>query len=190
MLPAKRLLMQHLQGTWCVELLGTSLAVRMERGWLGGLTELARPSGGGLAVSVRGLTPGQTRPFDFGSSPILRTLADGRDILTVGQKSGIAWALDPDRRGRVLWQLRVGKGSAGGGGVQFGPAAADESAYFATADAFAGRDAGGLTAVGLSTGELRWSTRPPCPQEGPCSPARPAADQGRPLRRQDVGFSS
>ena len=112
--------------------------------------------------------------FDFGSNPILRTLADGRDILTVGQKSGIAWALDPDRQGRVLWQLRVGKGSAGGG-VQFGPAADGDSAYFATADAFAGRDGGGLTAVRLATGEQRWSTRPPCPEDGPCSPAQPAA---------------
>ena len=112
--------------------------------------------------------------FDFGSNPILRTLADGRDILTVGQKSGIAWALDPDREGRVLWQSRVGKGSAGGG-VQFGPAADDDSAYFATADAFAGGDAGGLTAVRLATGEQRWSTRPPCPEGRPCAPAQPAA---------------
>ena len=112
--------------------------------------------------------------YDFGSNPILRTLADGRDILTVGQKSGIAWGLDPDRQGRVLWQLRVGKGSAQGG-VQFGPAADYDSAYFATADAFAGRDAGGLTAVRLATGEQRWSTRPPCPEDGPCTPAQPAA---------------
>ena len=112
--------------------------------------------------------------YDFGSSPILRTLADGRDILTVGQKSGIAWGLDPDRQGGVLWQLRVGKGSEQGG-VQFGPAADNDSAYFATADAFAGRDAGGLTAVRLATGEQRWSTPPPCPEEGRCSPAQPAA---------------
>ena len=112
--------------------------------------------------------------FDFGSNPILRTLADGRDILTVGQKSGIAWALDPDRQGRVLWQLRVGKGSEQGG-VQFGPAADNDSAYFATADAFAGRDAGGLTAVRLATGEQRWSTQPPCPEDGRYTPAQPTA---------------
>ena len=97
--------------------------------------------------------------------------------MTVGQKSGIAWVLDPDRQGCVLWQSRVGKGSAGGG-VQFGPAADNDSAYFATADAFAGRDPGGLTAVRLATGEQRWSTRGAPPHvrtDGSCSPAQPAA---------------
>ena len=150
------------------------------RVWVRQLTEgdvwLVGCSGDPDAPNRSETCPEEVGPdFDFGSSPILRTLADGRDILTVGQKSGIAWALDPDRQGRVLWQLRVGKGSAGGGGVQFGPAADEESGYFATADAFAGRDAGGLTAIRLSTGEQRWSTRPPCPEEGPCSPAQPAA---------------
>jgi len=113
--------------------------------------------------------------FDFGSSPILLTLANGKELITAGQKSGIAWALDPDQQGKILWQLRVGKGSAGGGGVQFGPATDNESAYFATADAFAGLDAGGLTAIQLETGEQRWSVKPPCPKVRECSPAQPAA---------------
>src|SRR5438094_2078258 len=44
--------------------------------------------------------------FDFGAPPILKTLSDGRDVLLLAQKSGVVYALDPDRRGRLLWQNR------------------------------------------------------------------------------------
>ena len=39
----------------------------------------------------------------------------GRDLLVIGQKSGVVWALDPDAKGKLVWQRRVGKGSALGG---------------------------------------------------------------------------
>lgn len=112
--------------------------------------------------------------FDFASNPILRKLPNGKEILTAGSKSGIAWGFDPDRQGTILWQQRVGKGSAGGG-VQFGPASDERYAFYATADQFAGKDAGGLTAVRLDTGEAVWSTRPTCLPDVPCQPAQPAA---------------
>jgi polyvinyl alcohol dehydrogenase (cytochrome) len=112
--------------------------------------------------------------FDFGSNPILRRMPTGKDILIAGQKSGIAWAFDPDKRGEIVWQQRVGRGSATGG-VQFGPAADDEHGYFATSDQFLNREAGGLTAVKLATGEKVWSTRPACPATGNCLPAQSAA---------------
>lgn len=112
--------------------------------------------------------------FDFGSNPILRRLPNGKEILTAGQKSGVAWGFDPDKQGAIVWQQRVGKGSASGG-VQFGPAADDRYAYFATADQFAGLEAGGLTAVKLESGEKVWSTRPTCPAGVTCQPAQPAA---------------
>ena len=47
--------------------------------------------------------------YDFGSSALLLHLANGKDILTAGQKSGVVYALDPDQKGN-LWQTRVGKG--------------------------------------------------------------------------------
>jgi polyvinyl alcohol dehydrogenase (cytochrome) len=59
--------------------------------------------------------------FDFGSSPILVRAPDGRELLLAGQKSGIVWALDPARRGEVVWQTRVGVGGLNGG-VQWGMA--------------------------------------------------------------------
>jgi polyvinyl alcohol dehydrogenase (cytochrome) len=45
--------------------------------------------------------------FDFGTSPILVTFSDGKRMLVAGQKSGIVHAIDPDRDGKVLWQVRV-----------------------------------------------------------------------------------
>jgi polyvinyl alcohol dehydrogenase (cytochrome) len=57
--------------------------------------------------------------FDLGASANLVTLADGRRLLTIGQKSGIVWALDPDDGGRLVWQTRVGNGGPLGG-VQWG----------------------------------------------------------------------
>ena len=32
---------------------------------------------------------------DFGASPVLVSLAGGKDILLAGQKSGVVWAVDP-----------------------------------------------------------------------------------------------
>ena len=27
-----------------------------------------------------------------------------RDLIVIGQKSGVLWALDPDSKGKILWQ--------------------------------------------------------------------------------------
>src|SRR5262249_34762176 len=53
--------------------------------------------------------------YDFGSSPILVDLGNGRRALVAGQKSGIVHAVDPDREGKILWQVRGGGGGGGGG---------------------------------------------------------------------------
>jgi polyvinyl alcohol dehydrogenase (cytochrome) len=98
--------------------------------------------------------------FDFGNSPMLRTLPNGRSIITLGQKSGVAWGLDPDREGAVVWQKRLGQGSALGG-MEWGSAADDQFAYFPIADTTHGPAvAGGLYALRLGTGEEVWRWRP------------------------------
>jgi len=99
--------------------------------------------------------------FDFGTSPVLRTLPNGKQIIVAGQKSGVVWGLDPDNKGKVLWQTRVGKGSALGG-VEWGHAADDKQVYAAVSDRFNGK-AGtpGLYALDLATGELKWSAPAP-----------------------------
>ena len=58
---------------------------------------------------------------DFASGTILTTLASGRDLLLAGQKNGMVYALDPERRGEILWQTKVGRGGVQGG-VHFGMA--------------------------------------------------------------------
>src|SRR6516165_3467125 len=59
---------------------------------------------------------------DFGASPILYTLPDGRQVILAGQKSGAVYALDPDNKGKTMWSMQVGAGSALGG-VEWGLAA-------------------------------------------------------------------
>src|SRR5271168_1224503 len=61
--------------------------------------------------------------MDIGNAPILRTLPDGRTLVVVGQKDGHAWALDPDRKGAIVWQRQLGPGiDNGGGGMMWGSA--------------------------------------------------------------------
>ncbi len=45
--------------------------------------------------------------FDFGASPILRTLPNGKRLLIAGQKSGMIWAHDPDQKGAVVWKTQI-----------------------------------------------------------------------------------
>lgn len=117
--------------------------------------------------------------FDFGSSPILRELPGGKRVLVCGQKSGVVWGLDPDQRGKILWQTRVGQGSALGG-IEWGPTADLENAYVAVSDVISPEGhQGGLHAVKLTTGEKIWATPPPelhcTPRAKGCNSAQSAA---------------
>lgn len=127
--------------------------------------------------------------YDFGSSAILAKLPDGRDVLLAGQKSGVVYALDPERKGAILWQTRVGKGGTNGG-VQWGMASDGSNVYAAVSD-LARKGAkgavqvglppdpskgGGLTALRISDGSKVWyAAPPPCGPVPGCSPAQPAA---------------
>ena len=133
--------------------------------------------------------------FDFGSSPILVSLPSGHRALIAGQKSGLVYALDPDDKGKILWQIRVGEGGVNGG-VQWGSAADENNAYVAVSDVTRTRHettingqkmvtrtldptkGGGLFALRLSTGEKIWQTLPTksaCQDRPNCSPAQSAA---------------
>ncbi len=100
--------------------------------------------------------------YDFGASPILHTLAGGRQILLVGQKSGVAFGLDPDRQGRMVWQTRLGAGSALGG-IQWGMADDGSALYAAVSDVAANPAAAkpGLSALDPATGKVLWTTPSP-----------------------------
>jgi polyvinyl alcohol dehydrogenase (cytochrome) len=133
--------------------------------------------------------PGASGPdFDFGSSAMLVG-----NMLIAGQKSGIVYALNPDKRGEIVWQTRVGKGSTNGG-VQWGMASDGQNVYAATSDVARSRrtatdiadlvafdldpkQGGGLTALHVANGEKAWfaAARPCDPPKAGCSPAQPAA---------------
>jgi polyvinyl alcohol dehydrogenase (cytochrome) len=87
--------------------------------------------------------------YDFGSSPILKTLPNGHRVLIAAQKSGMVWAHDPDRKGAVLWKAQIVEKLALGE-ITFGGAADDENAYF-------GVRSGGIVALKFSTGKRVWS---------------------------------
>ena len=125
--------------------------------------------------------------FDFGSSPILVTLSNGRRGLVAGQKSGIVHAIDPDKDGEVLWQVRIGKGGVHGG-IQWGSAADPSNVYVALSDVGIisipssigtetdPKQGGGMFALSLEKGERVWYAPPSgCGERKRCSPAQSAA---------------
>ena len=87
--------------------------------------------------------------FDFGASPMLRTLPDGRRVLLAGQKSGQVFAHDPDRQGALMWKALL-VDTAGAAEILFGGAADDQTAYF-------GLDNGALVALDPATGQQKWA---------------------------------
>jgi polyvinyl alcohol dehydrogenase (cytochrome) len=112
---------------------------------------------------------------DFGSPPVLAR-AGARDMIVVAQKSGVAFAMDPEKKGDIIWQYRAGQGSTLGG-IEWGAAADGERAYFAVSDILTPRP-GGLHAVDLATGTRAWFTAPPSPTCGSgagCNGAQSAA---------------
>jgi polyvinyl alcohol dehydrogenase (cytochrome) len=108
---------------------------------------------------------------DFSAAPALASV-DGRQLLDIPQKSGLAYAMDPDT-GKTVWQYRLGQGSGLGG--QWGAAVDGERAYFGVNDFLSGNP-GGMRAVRLATGEQIWSVGPPEPS---LCPAGAGGGRGR-----------
>ncbi len=94
--------------------------------------------------------------FDFSATPIL-TRAGNRDLIVIPQKSAIAYALDPDRHGAIVWERRFGKGSGLGG--QWGGAADGTHFYTGTND-FLADTQGGMSAIRLRDGAIAWQMPP------------------------------
>jgi polyvinyl alcohol dehydrogenase (cytochrome) len=108
--------------------------------------------------------------YDFGSSPMLLDLHNGKSVLIAGQKSGNVWAHDPDRKGAVVWKTAVfSKPPEAQGQIVWGGTADDAAAYF-------GLNSGGIVSLALENGERRW-----------LAPMQPA--QGR-KAGQDAAISS
>jgi polyvinyl alcohol dehydrogenase (cytochrome) len=139
------------------------------------------PAGAGNCPSPEG------PDFDFGGTgPNLFTVAtdrdhagdgrgekNGRDILGIGEKSGIYWALNPDD-GSVIWKTLVGPGSALGG-IEWGTATDGDRIYVPIANLFgipyalppsgAMVNSGSWAALDPATGKVLWQIATP----GKCS---------------------
>ena len=95
--------------------------------------------------------------YDFGgSSMILHTLADGRDILVAGSKGGFAMAFDLDKNGAVLWKTSLTEARVGAAGlIVFGGAADNQSVYYGL-----NQNGAVVAAVNLADGTRKWTTTP------------------------------
>ena len=103
-----------------------------------------------------GNCPEQAGPdYDFGSSVILRTLPNGKQVILAGQKSGVMYALDPDHQGKKIWEAKVGAGGALGG-IEWGFAADNETVFVPVADVSGVARKPGITAFKIATGEKLW----------------------------------
>jgi polyvinyl alcohol dehydrogenase (cytochrome) len=148
----------------------------------------------GCSTPQRANCPEANGPdHDFGQPPILVNLSASKRALVIGQKSGMVHAIDPDQKGKILWQTRAGEGS-GLGGSQWGSASDGKNVYVAISDIGIGfaldpkspqgyrltldpKKGGGLHALDLSSGKMVWSAKAaPCAEgKTDCSPAQSAA---------------
>jgi len=127
--------------------------------------------------------------FDIGASVIISKTASGRELLLVGQKSGLVYAMDPDQKGKILWQQRVGRGGTMGG-VHWGMTTDGERLYVGVSDLFTnnpykkGDAHPGLHALNPLNGKFLWRTHleNTCPKESKffCDPGISAAVSSSP----------
>ena len=147
----------------------------------------------GCGIPIPGNCPEvHGRDSDFGQPPILVSLG-GKRALVIAQKSGMVHALDPDQKGRILWQTQLGEGGVLGGS-QWGSASDGQNVYVAVSDlglsvgvdpksprgyrlVLDPKKGGGLHALDLRTGKIVWSApAAPCADaRTDCSPAQSAA---------------
>ncbi|HQR04644.1 MAG: PQQ-binding-like beta-propeller repeat protein [Proteobacteria bacterium] len=103
--------------------------------------------------------------FGYGSPPLLATASNGRQYVIAGQKYGVVYALDPDRKGRIVWHNKV---SYGGdvGGVMYGMASAGDEIVvpIGDVDARPGMNPGAVVKLNLVDGKELWRTPAPAPE--------------------------
>ena len=137
-------------------------------------TQQVLPDDAWIPACAAGAAPAGNCPenigpdYDFGASPILKTIAGGRRLLISVAKSGVAWAMDPDRGGAVVWKTPPPKTPPGPEGEMVWGGAADDRHLYV------GLTSGGVAAYRLATGEPAWTT--------PLAPADAHAPR-RPERR-------
>jgi polyvinyl alcohol dehydrogenase (cytochrome) len=123
--------------------------------------------------------------FGFGAGVVLAKGSDGRERVMAGQKSGWAFAVDPDT-GKLDWKRRVGSGGISAG-IYFGMAAAGGHLFVPVTDRPDGQTydypaSPGLHALDIETGEFVWRTAAPdiCAGRPLCIPGHGGAISATP----------
>lgn len=109
--------------------------------------------------------------YDFSATPVLATVGN-RELLVLPQKSGIAYALDPAKKGELVWKTTFGKPSGLGG--QWG-GAVDGTNFYTGTNGFQSTP-GGFTALRLTDGTIAWQMPPQPPL---CGPAKQGCNAGQ-----------
>jgi polyvinyl alcohol dehydrogenase (cytochrome) len=117
--------------------------------------------------------------MDIGAPPLLISLDSGKDILVIGQKNGVVHGLDPENKGAIVWQRKIGLGGYAGG-IHWGMATDGKTVYAPNADTdFIGRfdteRFPGMFALDAQTGKQLWYTRA---HEDCRDDQKPACDAG------------
>lgn len=160
-------------------------AIDLDDGTINWVFQATRNDAWNVACEVKANTgcPKERGPdYDFGAATILTTDSMGRDTVLAGQKSGMAWALNPDT-GRVLWNRRV---SFGGlvGGIHFGMATSGDALFVPITDELRSvfhpktEKKPGVYALDIKTGDYLWSWRAEtgvCGGKPNCGPGNGAA---------------
>ncbi len=139
------------------------LAVDLDTGEIVWSAQLTANDAWNGACSRRGPNcPEEDGPdYDIGASPILSRDENGREIVLVGQKSGMVYALDPANNGAVLWEQRAGSGGTMGG-IHYGMSNNGEKLFVGISDLptnnpyNVGPAHPGLHALQPSTGKVLW----------------------------------
>ena len=143
------------------------------------------PGGCGMTPEERRINcPGYIngRDDDASGAPVLVTLANGRTLVIEGQESGRVTAVDPDKRGDVVWVAQAGDelaASNNGFGGAF-----DGELYFKPMPF--SNQTGSMAAIKAATGERVWETKIPKP-EG-CADSSPSS--GGSSKAQEIGCHS
>ncbi len=121
---------------------------------------------------------------DLSASPLLVPLGNGKDIIVVGQKSGVTYGIDP-ASGKILWKQRLGHGGTQGG-VHFGMSVQGTTVYVPIVDmknTYDGRTyneaqyGAGIHAIDAASGKILWRNiaKDNCGDKQYCDPGISAA---------------
>jgi polyvinyl alcohol dehydrogenase (cytochrome) len=117
--------------------------------------------------------------IDIGVPPMLAQAGINKRMLVIAAKSGMAYGLNPDANGQIVWQTRISNGGPQGG-VIWGASMDHEKSYFSISDwnPAEPQAGGGVVAVQIATGKMVWRTpapKPSCLATPGCSAAQPGA---------------